>query len=182
MTMAAVRSETEVKARGRKRRSLADNVVATMVRDGLLPFAVKLGSLEAVSLSCFLRDLHARWGSSGSLSAVDPSRDYVAGGKASWPAACSTDAMARADRVLSRLQDHERGLLQWLENSRGRINVNLALLGREWCHGSDDRDSAQRATGVMQSLARSVAEHYPHQSLVIFGQAGLRKQKLRPLT
>lgn len=156
---------------GRKPRSSSDVILNGLVKDGLLPFAFRASLWEAAALSHFLRDLHAGWGSSGALAAMDLTRTHVSGGARRYSSQriCS-DAMLRAERVLDQLQDHERGLLKWLEQSRPRINVTLSLLGKEWCHAVDDRDAAQRATGVLQALARSIAEHYPYHHLAAASQ------------
>lgn len=177
MSLAAL-SERPTLRSGRKPKTSADIVIHGLVKDGLLPFAFRASLWEAAALSHFLRDLHAGWGSSGALAAMDLTRTHVSGGarRYSTQPICS-DAMLRAERVLDQLQDHERGLLRWMEQSRPRINVTLALLGKEWCHAVDDRDAAQRATGVLQALARSIAEHYPYHHLSASSQRPKRPPK-----
>lgn len=147
--------------RGRKRRDLADQIVCDLYAKGHVPFRFRLEVRHALAFGRFLRDFHAGWGVSGALKPVSLLGSFGAGTRGYGQPGIPSDAGIRASVVLNRLQRHELELLRWLEEARDRATVTLATLGQEWCGAVDERDAAQRATGALQSLARSVAEHYP---------------------
>ena len=143
----------------KSKRTPADCITDEMVRNGWLPFRVKLNTRQAKGLLEFFNDMHWAWGSSGHLGPIDLDRAYGAGIGASMPD-CPTDRAIRAQRALNRLRQHERALLMWLVKARERINVTLATLGIERA-GVDEPNRAQGvATGLMQGFASSIAEIY----------------------
>lgn len=162
--------------RGRKRRDLADQIIGDLHTKGHVPFRFRLEVRHALPFGRFLRDFHAGWGVSGALKPVSLLGSFGAGTRGYGQPGIPSDAGIRASVVLNSLQRHELELLRWLEEARDRATVTLAVLGQEWCGAVDERDAAQRATGALQSLARSVAEHYPMtDALVVHG----RNRRLR---
>lgn len=147
--------------RGRKSSSPADKVMREIVRDGLLPFHVRMGIAEALALRAFLKDAYAAWGESGGLAPIDYNRPGGKGGNGFLPAGIATDAYHRANAVWDRMHQHERGTMIWLGQSRGRHNVTLTLFGRECGNSSnDDNSAAQQGVGILLGIARTAMEVY----------------------
>lgn len=161
--------------RGRKPVSPADKVMREIVRDGLLPFHVRMGVGEALALRAFLKDAYAAWGESGALSPIDYNRPHGGGGNGFLPAAISTDAYHRANAVWDRMHKHEQVVMIWLGQARARHNITLSLFGRE-CgnHSQDDNSAAQQGVGLMLGIARTAMECYDVRDLY---DAGTHKRK-----
>lgn len=169
------------RAPGRKRRDLSDQLMHDLERAGHVPFRFRLELRHAIPFCHFMRDFHSGWGVSGALKPACLLEQFVRGARGYGQPGIPSDAGLRASVVLNRLQSHELDLLRWLETARGRHRVSLALLGQEWCAGVDARDAAQRATGALQSLARSIAEHYPvTDANVVHGRNRSRRRPHEP--
>lgn len=162
----SVQAVSTVRTKSRER-SPAAGIVSDLRAEGLIPFRVTLSVEEAIPLACYLRDVQTAWGSSGALAPPDLQSEpcFAPKSKARQPR-IPTEAMERVQRARARMRAHELRMFQWLEESRKKSNVTLAMAGAEWFpfRYSLEKQNAAAATGLLSAACRTLAEVYtiPH--------------------
>lgn len=144
--------------------SLAADLVAHLGSEGLLPFRAKLSADEAFPLACFLRDLNAALSNSKESERADPSTEAPIDSSGCFaPHLTRTPTVRRVERALSKLNQHERALILWLQSATNRRGVTLNQAGHEWAPFCAQYDNAAEnvALGLLKGLCRSLAEVYP---------------------
>lgn len=162
---AQVVSIARAKPRTSRDRSPAADIVSGLRADGLLPFRVSLTVEEALPLAMYLRDVQATWGSSGALAPPDLQSEpcFAAKSKARQPR-IPTEALERVNRARAKMRVHELRMFQWLEESRGRSSVTLALAGSEWFpfRYEQEKENRAAATGLISAACRTLQEVYSY--------------------
>lgn len=144
-----------------KPKTRAELIMAQLLRDGLMPFRVRLTEYGAIALAQFLRDLNTGWGGSGALAPPDYLREGLSGLTLDGQPTTPTDAQIRAQQTLELLHDWQRALVEELLLAREKANYTLTKLGYQLYFATDDIQARERATTRIQSLADSILEHHP---------------------
>lgn len=144
-----------------KPKTHAEQIVAVLMREGILPFKVPLNTPQAMALGNFLRDVWAAWGKSGSLGPVQ----FGTGGGTStprcWQPEAHTDESLRVEHTRKFLDDWQIQLIGWLIRASEKPGASLTKLGREVYFEEDEKQARAAATVSIQRLSDTLIQYYP---------------------